>query len=113
MYRCTEKDYPGPDSNGDLLLDNPSPPQGLVLPPRVASVQVILVPIRNSKLTAEEDAALNSRADAIVDELGGAGVRARADKRDIYTPGWKYNHWETKVRSLAVPENKCWEAHVF
>ena len=75
-----------------------------MLPPRVASVQVILVPIRNSKLTAEEDAALNARADAIVDELGGVGVRAKADKRDIYTPGWKYNHWETKVQCLGTPE---------
>jgi len=72
--------------------------QGLVLPPRVASVQVILVPIPNSKLTPEEDTALTRQADKIVEELGAAGVRIKADKRDIYTPGWKYNHWETKVK---------------
>jgi hypothetical protein len=31
-------------------------------------------------------------------QLNGAGVRAQTDLRDNYSPGWKFNHWELKVR---------------
>ena len=74
------------------------PLQGLVLPPRVASVQVIVIPIRNSKSSQEDSDALTSKADSIVKDLQSKGVRVKSDLRDIYTPGWKYNHWETKVQ---------------
>jgi prolyl-tRNA synthetase len=69
---------------------------GLVLPPRVAPVQVIIVPIPNAKLSAEERAALLAGAAAAGDALTAAGVRVKVDPRDNYTPGWKYNHWELK-----------------
>ena len=71
--------------------------QGLVLPPRVASVQVIVIPIRNSKSSQEDSEALNAKAESIVQDLQAQGIRVKSDARDIYTPGWKYNHWETKV----------------
>lgn len=71
-----------------------------MLPPRVASVQVIVIPIRNSKSSQADSDALTARAGSIVEELQAKGVRVRSDLRDIYTPGWKYNHWETKVRCL-------------
>lgn len=32
------------------------------------------------------------------ESLLGAKIRSRLDDRDNYTPGWKYNHWELKVR---------------
>ena len=67
------------------------------MPPRVAPLQVIVIPIPNSKVSAEEHAALLAKADSLVQELKEAGLRAKADPRDIYTPGWKYAHWETKV----------------
>lgn len=84
--------------------------QGLVLPPRVACVQVIVIPIRNSKSSQEDSDALTAKAESIVEDLKHAGVRARSDLRDIYTPGWKYNHWETKVQSGIPPSNQAYNA---
>ena len=74
-----------------------------MLPPRVASVQVIVIPIRNSKSSQEDSDALTSKAESIVKDLKAQGVRVKSDLRDIYTPGWKYNHWETKVHNLQPP----------
>ncbi|KAL4100124.1 hypothetical protein PRIC1_007920 [Phytophthora ramorum] len=68
--------------------------KGLVLPPRVAPVQVIVVPIPFKNQDEVEE--IFAKADEIVDKLAGAGVRIEADKRRVYTPGWKYNHWELK-----------------
>ena len=71
--------------------------KGLVLPPRVAVVQVIVVPCGLTVNTAPElrDIVLIA-AKALVDELCAAGVRAKSDLRDNYSPGWKFNHWELK-----------------
>ena len=41
-------------------------------------------------------------AQEITDSLKAAGVRAKLDARDNYTPGWKYNHWELKGVPLRV-----------
>ena len=70
--------------------------QGLVLPPAVAPIQIVLVPIPNAKLSAEEKAALFGGAAAAAAALTTAGHRVRLDERENYTPGWKYNHWELK-----------------
>jgi len=32
----------------------------------------------------------------LADQLKAAGVRVKVDDRDVYSPGWKYNHWELK-----------------
>lgn len=66
--------------------------KGLVLPPRVASVQVVIVPIYKK---GEEEVIL-AKSRQILDELKKAGIRVHLDDRDNYTPGWKYNHWELK-----------------
>lgn len=71
-----------------------------MLPPRVACVQVIVIPIRNSKSSQEESDALSAKAQSIVQDLQSKGIRVKSDTRDIYTPGWKYNHWETKVSAV-------------
>lgn len=34
--------------------------------------------------------------------LKSAGIRVRGDYRDNYSPGWKFNHWELKVRNIYV-----------
>jgi len=39
-----------------------------------------------------------AKADKLVQQLKSNGVRVTSDTRDNYTPGWKYNHWELKVR---------------
>ncbi|KAI9202618.1 uncharacterized protein BJ171DRAFT_512715 [Polychytrium aggregatum] len=71
--------------------------KGLVLPPRVASIQAIVVPVGiTAKTTDAERQALYDKANELVSTLKAAGVRAKSDTRDNYTPGYKYNHWEMK-----------------
>jgi len=65
---------------------------GLVLPPRLAPIQVVIVPIWKSD---EEKALIREAAARAVEELKGA-FRVRADLRDEVSPGWKYNEWELK-----------------
>lgn len=64
--------------------------KGLILPPRVASTQVIVVPIPSKKDTEP----VLKRSREIVQELIQLGVKADIDERDNYHPGWKFNHWE-------------------
>ncbi|KJA18725.1 hypothetical protein HYPSUDRAFT_144576 [Hypholoma sublateritium FD-334 SS-4] len=71
--------------------------QGLVLPPRVATVQVVVVPCGvTSKLTDEQRAAISDTCEDLAKRLKKVGVRARADLREGYTPGYKFNDWEQK-----------------
>ncbi|KAL7284037.1 hypothetical protein ACG7TL_001314 [Trametes sanguinea] len=71
--------------------------QGLVLPPRVAAVQVVVVPCGiTAKSTEAQRTAVNDACDKLAAELKAAGVRARADLREGYTPGFKFNDWEQK-----------------
>lgn len=63
---------------------------GLKVPPRVAPIQVVIVPITFEKTKAEVLAA----AQSLKEELAAAGLRVRLDDRDEYTPGWKFNEWE-------------------
>ncbi|KAM9016850.1 bifunctional glutamate/proline--tRNA ligase isoform 2-T2 [Ara ararauna] len=70
---------------------------GLVLPPRVACVQVVIIPcgITNS-LSEEDKEALLKKCNEYRNRLLGINIRVRADLRDNYSPGWKFNHWELK-----------------
>ncbi|KAM4679684.1 bifunctional glutamate/proline--tRNA ligase isoform 2-T2 [Amazona ochrocephala] len=70
---------------------------GLVLPPRVACVQVVIIPcgITNS-LSEEDKEALLKKCNEYRNRLLGIDIRVRADLRDNYSPGWKFNHWELK-----------------
>jgi prolyl-tRNA synthetase len=71
--------------------------QGLVLPPRVASVQVVIVPCGiTAKTTEEQRQEITAKCEELAATLKKAGVRARADLRDGYTPGYKFNDWEQK-----------------
>eukprot|EP00522_Entomoneis_paludosa_P008113 CAMPEP_0172453648 /NCGR_PEP_ID=MMETSP1065-20121228/10859_1 /TAXON_ID=265537 /ORGANISM="Amphiprora paludosa, Strain CCMP125" /LENGTH=916 /DNA_ID=CAMNT_0013205835 /DNA_START=316 /DNA_END=3066 /DNA_ORIENTATION=+ len=72
---------------------------GLVLPPRVAPVQVVIVPINSKKFTPEESAPYCME---IFKDLQAAGIRAKLDDRSLYNPGWKYNHWEQKGVPIRV-----------
>lgn len=72
--------------------------KGLVLPPRVAEVQVVVIPVGITAKTTEEDRLkLYERADLIVKDLRKAGIRSKSDLREGYTPGFKYNDHEVKV----------------
>jgi prolyl-tRNA synthetase len=65
---------------------------GLVLPPRVAPHQVVIVPIQRGNW---QETVLPS-ARAMADALGAAGMRVYLDDRDAYTPGWKFAEWELR-----------------
>jgi len=69
--------------------------RGLVLPPRVAPVQVVIVPIPSEK-EAESIAAAVASARAALEGPDGRGVRLEVDDRPEYTPGWKFNEWEMR-----------------
>merc|ERR1712098_471698 len=70
---------------------------GLVLPPRVACIQVVIVPCGlTNNLKEEGRAALYAECKEYEKQLKEAGVRIKADMRENYSPGWKYNHWELK-----------------
>lgn len=65
--------------------------QGLVLPPRLAPVQVVIVPIFRKE---EEKALVMSAVERVKKELG--EFRVEVDDRTEVTPGFKFNHWELR-----------------
>lgn len=67
--------------------------KGLLLPPRVAPTQVVIVPIYRSD---EQRSAVITKAGELVTELRQAGVRAQVDGREEVTPGFKFNDWEMR-----------------
>jgi prolyl-tRNA synthetase len=71
--------------------------KGLVLPPRIAKIQSILIPVGlNAKTTPEEREQHAKQCADILATLSKAGVRCDQDTRDGYTPAWKFNDWELK-----------------
>jgi prolyl-tRNA synthetase len=71
--------------------------KGLVLPPRLAYVQIVIVPI----LKAETSAKVLDFAGGIEKSLSGK-YRVRLDSRAEYTPGYKFNEWEMKGVPLRI-----------
>ncbi|TRY57801.1 hypothetical protein DNTS_027639 [Danionella cerebrum] len=70
---------------------------GLVLPPRVACLQVIIIPCGiTATLPEAEKNQLLAQCSKYLSVLQKIDVRVRADLRDNYSPGWKFNHWELK-----------------
>jgi prolyl-tRNA synthetase len=67
--------------------------QGLVLPPRLAPVQAVIVPIFK---TPEDKAKVMEVADRIFKELKAAGIRLKMDDRDNVSSGFKFNDWEMR-----------------
>ena len=65
---------------------------GLILPPRVAPYQVVIVPIQRGNW---QETVL-PKAQEIKAALVSAGVRVMLDDRDAYTPGWKFAEWEMR-----------------
>jgi prolyl-tRNA synthetase len=67
--------------------------RGLVMPPKVAPVQVVIVPITYKEA---DSSAILAKANEILDKLKAKCVAAVLDDRTEYTPGWKFNEWELK-----------------
>ena len=66
--------------------------KGLVLPPRLAPYQVVIVPIGRGEQAAE----VAQAAAALARRLAGAGIRAHVDDRPQLSPGFKFNDWELR-----------------
>ena len=66
---------------------------GLVLPPRVAPLQCVIVPITSKSCPLEK---LAPYCESILESLQEKDIRVKLDDRLIYNPGWKYAHWEQK-----------------
>jgi prolyl-tRNA synthetase len=72
--------------------------RGLVLPPKVAPTQAILIPIGPPK-TREQ---VLAKTDELYAELKRAGVRVRVDDRPDLSPGWKFNEYEMRGVPLRI-----------
>ncbi|XP_054468502.1 bifunctional glutamate/proline--tRNA ligase isoform X1 [Anoplopoma fimbria] len=70
---------------------------GLVLPPRVACLQVVIIACGiTASLPEQEKEALLTQCSKYLNRLLDAGIRVKTDLRENYSPGWKFNHWELK-----------------
>ncbi|KRY30897.1 Bifunctional glutamate/proline--tRNA ligase [Trichinella spiralis] len=71
--------------------------QGLVLPPAVAKVQVVIIPCGiTSSLDKSVVKNIQDTCQLLNEELRSGEIRSMCDFRDNYSPGWKFNHWELK-----------------
>jgi len=77
---------------GALIMAH-SDDNGLVLPPKLAPIQVVIIPIFKSE---EELAAIREKAHEIMDELDALGITVKFDDRDTFKPGWKFAEYELK-----------------
>ena len=63
-----------------------------------SSLQAVIIPCGlTATLPDEEKTKLLNTCSALEGKLKDAGIRAKGDYRDNYSPGWKFNHWELKV----------------
>lgn len=86
---------------GALIMTH-SDDSGLVLPPRVAPVQVVVVPIPPKKNDEEGKVELNNALDKLVADLKGAGLKVKVDDREYVRNGAKYFEWERKGVPLRI-----------
>ena len=77
---------------GALVMAH-SDDEGLILPPRIAPLQVVIVPIFKGD---DQKAAIDEKVHAIVKELKTAGIRVKYDDNDNSRPGWKFAEYEMK-----------------
>jgi prolyl-tRNA synthetase len=73
--------------------------QGLILPPRLAPFQAVIVPIYK---TDDEKASVMDAARKIRAELVAAEIRVKLDERDGISPGFKFNDWEMRGVPLRI-----------
>ncbi len=77
---------------GALVMAH-SDDNGLVLPPKLAPIQVVIVPIYRNP---EQLQAISEKASGIVAALKAKGISVKYDDRDTYKPGFKFAEWELK-----------------
>ncbi len=77
---------------GALVMAH-SDDQGLILPPRIAPLQVVIVPIFKGD---EQKSLIDAKAKEIMDNLKRLGIRVKYDDNDNNRPGWKFAEYEMK-----------------
>ncbi len=77
---------------GALIMAH-SDDQGLIMPPRIAPFQVVIVPIFKGE---EGKALVDQKAQQIITELKALGIRVKYDDNDNARPGWKFAEYELK-----------------
>jgi prolyl-tRNA synthetase len=86
--------------------------QGLIMPPKLAPIQVVIVPIYK---TDEEKSSVLDAARKLNAELVKAGIRVKLDEREGQSAGWKFNDWEMRgvpVRVELGPKDVAKQAAV-
>ena len=77
---------------GALIMAH-SDDQGLIMPPKIAPVQVVIVPIYKGE---ESKAVVDEKVNGIIKELKALGIRVKYDNSDHARPGWKFAEYELK-----------------
>jgi prolyl-tRNA synthetase len=83
---------------GALIMAH-SDDEGLVLPPKLAPIQVVIVPIFKGE---EQLAKISEKVEALKKELLAKGISVKFDNRESHTPGWKFADYELKGVPLRV-----------
>lgn len=66
--------------------------RGLIVPPKVAPLEIVIVPIYKD----DSKNRVLMHSNMILKKLKAKGLKAKLDDRESYTPGWKFNEWELK-----------------
>ncbi|MEO8769178.1 MAG: proline--tRNA ligase [Ferruginibacter sp.] len=77
---------------GALIMAH-SDDQGLIMPPRIAPLQVVIVPIYKGE---ESKPVIDAKVDSLIKELKALGIRVKYDNSDNARPGWKFAEYELK-----------------
>ncbi|MCK4663176.1 MAG: proline--tRNA ligase [Bacteroidales bacterium] len=77
---------------GALIMAH-SDDNGLILPPKLAPIQVVIVPIYKGKEQLQQ---ISERANEIIHKLKEKNISVKFDDRDTYKPGWKFAEYELK-----------------
>ncbi|MDR1499576.1 MAG: proline--tRNA ligase [Tannerellaceae bacterium] len=77
---------------GALIMSH-SDDNGLVLPPRLAPIQVVIIPIYRNE---DQLSLISRKALSIADDLKSMGITVKYDDSDNHKPGWKFAHYELK-----------------
>ena len=83
---------------GALIMAH-SDDDGLVLPPQLAPIQVVIVPIFKGSDQLEM---INSKVSGIIEDLKARGISVKMDDRDTHKPGWKFAEYELKGVPLRI-----------
>ncbi|MEO7264313.1 MAG: proline--tRNA ligase [Ferruginibacter sp.] len=83
---------------GALIMAH-SDDKGLVLPPKIAPVQVVIVPVYKGE---ESKASINAKASEIIEQLKALNIRVKYDDSDNARPGWKFAEHELKGVPLRI-----------